>query len=204
MEKVAVTGHSGFIGTHLVEELNLRGFDVVKIGRDYSPTKCNRIYHLACPSTTEAISKDPNAIMDTILDGTRQALNICPTAMFINASSIGASYISLDQSPQLSYNIAKRCMEVYLENCEVELYNYRIPSVYGEGMHDDNFIKRCIDGRAFAPTNPDEEYFIAHVSDVVDALITLTPIKIEKTTLGTIYEHFSTGRRRLHRSTPSS
>ena len=55
-------------------------------------------------------------------------------------------------------------------------------------MHDDNFIKRCIDNTAYLPKNPEQEYFIAHIDDVVNSLIDLKPIEIEETTLGNIYE----------------
>lgn len=202
MEKVAVTGHTGFIGTHLVNELEKRNFNVIKIDRDFTPVECDRIYHLACPSTTKKIDEDPIEIMDIILDGTRKAMKVCPKAIFINASSFGAFDIA--DTAQGAYNVAKRCMEIYLLHSDINCINYRLPSIYGEGMHDDAFIMRCINGTAYKPKEPKKLHFIAHIKDVVDAMIDLKQFNTEIITLGEIYEQFTTGRRGLYRPTPST
>lgn len=197
--RIAVTGYTGFIGSKLCEELLRQGHIVLPIGKDFRPVECDRVYHLACPSTTERITADPTQIMDIVMDATRAALKICPTALFINASSKGANMLA--DSPQGCYNIAKRCMEQYVQYSGVEYLNYRIPSVYGPGMHGSNFIKRCVDGTAYVPENPNTLHYIAHIDDVVDALAILTEIKTEEISLGEIYESFSSGRRGLHRPT---
>jgi len=195
METVAVTGASGFIGQNLIEELTKRNFKVYKFGRTYEYIKCDRVYHLACPSSTSKINDDPKLIMDVILDKTREALKICPEALFINASSVGAR--DLISGPQGAYNIAKRCMETYLEYSGVRYINYQIPSVYGPGMNDDSFIKRCVDKTAYYPREPNKEFYIAHITEVVSALVDLRPIKIESITLGDTYNKFISGSRNL-------
>lgn len=199
MEKVAVTGYTGFIGRNLVQGLEKAGFSVLKIDRDFTPIECDRIYHLASPSTTESIHRDTLGVMDAIIDGTRKAMQVCETALFINASSKGAA--DINETPQGGYNVAKLCMEIYLLHSNMYHMNYRIPSVYGEGMHDSNFIKRCVDGNAYKPDTPEQAHYIAHIDEVVSALIELRDINIEKITLGEIYESFSSGRRGLHRPT---
>jgi nucleoside-diphosphate-sugar epimerase len=203
--KIAITGFTGFIGQRLLEELLKQGHVVHPIGREYKPIDCDIVYHLACPSTTEFINNHPKEIMDIILDGTRRALEICPRALFVNASSIGAVN-TVDKTPQGAYNVAKRCMEVYLEYTAGPLgyINYRIPSVYGPGAHPDSFIQRCIDGTAHAPDEPNKIHYIAHIDDVVEAMATCKQIPIEEQTLGYIYEQFTTGRRGLHRPTLST
>lgn len=136
--------------------------------------------------------------MDIILDGTRRALEICPGALFVNASSIGAGS-SIDRDPQSAYNVAKRCMEVYLEYSTGPwgYINYRIPSVYGFGAPADSFVQRCIDGTAHAPENPNRIHYIAHVDDVARAMADCAEIPIEEITLGEIYEAFTSGERTL-------
>ena len=202
MQTVAVTGSTGFIGKKLVVKLKELGVEVIELTKDFEETQCDRIYHLACPSTTKAITRDPIAVMDTILDATRQAMKVCPTATFVNASSFGVFDIA--DTAQGAYNVAKRCMEIYLLHSDIDCINYRLPSVYGEGMHDDAFIKRCIDGTAYKPVDPNKLHYIAHIDDVVDAMATLTEFKTEIITLGEIYEQFTTGRRGLYRPEPST
>lgn len=203
MAKIAsVTGATGFIGQHLVKELKNRGFIVHEIGREYTRVDCDIVYHLACPSTTTFINNNTREVMDIIMDGTRQALQICPGALFVNASSVGAK--DIEKSRQGAYNVAKRCMEIYLEYSAgpYSYINYRIPSVYGPGASSDSFIQRCVDGTAYAPNNPDQLHSIAHVQDVAEALATCTQIPTEQITLGEIYEQFNSGRRGLHRPAP--
>ncbi|MDA9953486.1 NAD(P)-dependent oxidoreductase [Planktomarina sp.] len=197
-KRIVVTGASGFIGRNLCKGLDNAGYEVIKMSRTITSVgEIDRVYHLACPSTTKDIKADPTGIMDIIFDGTRDALDIYPPALFINASSKGI--FDLDNTPQGCYNIAKRAMETYLEFCGQEYKNYRIPSVYGPDMHDDMFIKRCVDGNATEPLQPDRTHYIAHIDEVVEALIELRDIETEEITLGNIYEHFTTGRRGLYR-----
>lgn len=201
VKKIAVTGATGFIGTRLVELLVRRGHIVYPIDRDFRQVECDVVYHLACPSSTEYMNKHPREVMDTIMDATRKALAVCPNAFFVNASSMGAKFIDVDKSPQSAYNIAKRCMEVYLEHSAgvFGYINYRIPSVYGPGASPDSFIQRCVDGTAYKPTDPNKMHYIAHVDDVVEALADCKQIPVEEITLGQIYELFNSGRRGLHR-----
>jgi len=200
MEKVVITGATGFIGTRLVKSLFANGFEIVPWHKKFETyDNVSRVYHLAAPSSNEFIQNNPKYVMDTIMDVTREALQISPTALFINASSMGA--LEIADTAQGAYNIAKRCMETYIKHSSVNFLNYRIPSVYGEGMHQDGFIARCINKTAYEPTEPDRVYYIAHVDEVVDALVQLRPIDMEEITLGQIYELFNSGRRGLYRPT---
>jgi nucleoside-diphosphate-sugar epimerase len=204
MEKIAITGHTGFIGQHLVELLLKLGHVVHPISRDCRPVECDRIYHLACYSSSQHINNQTIDIMESIMDGTRKAMSICSSALFVNISSMGAAEIDIADPKQRAYNVAKLCMETYLENSGIRYVNYRLPSVYGEDMRNDGLIKRSSQGTATPPTDPDRIYYIAHVTDVVNSLANLQPVNMEQITLGQIYEQFTTRRSGLHRPTSST
>ncbi len=186
---VAVTGHSGFIGKYLCKAILDRGWTLIKVNKSFDAVNCDRIYHLACPSSTHKINADPIDVIDTIVDGTRSAMAICPDAIFVNASSIGAKYID-EPGPQGGYNSAKRLMEIYLSLSDIEFVNYRLPSVYGDGMSKDSFIQRCIDGNAYRPKTPNKMHYIGHIDNIVSSMIEMSPLKVEEISLGDIYERF--------------
>ena len=187
---VAVTGHSGFIGKYLCDEIVNKGWKLIKIDRDMKPVKCDRIYHLACPSSTKIINENPIEIINIIVEATKKASEICKSAHFVNISSMGAADTS-DNTPQGCYNTAKRLMELYLRHSDVNFSNYRLPSIYGDGMPDDTFIQKCIDGTAYKPKDPDKLHYISHVNIVIEALIDLKPLEIEEIALGDIYDRFT-------------
>lgn len=195
---IVITGSTGFIGTALTNALKDQGHIVYQINGEFPQIECDRIYHLACPSNSDMINNHPKEIMDIIMDKTRMAMRICPTALFINASSKGAT--DINDTPQGAYNVAKRCMETYLVHSGMRYINYRIPSVYGPGMHKNSFIQKCIDGTAYRPEDPNKMHYIAHIDDVVNALVNLTEIKTEEITLGNIYESFNSGWRGIYRT----
>jgi nucleoside-diphosphate-sugar epimerase len=206
MANVAISGSTGFIGSHLLKRLEEDKHNIEIISsdmNDWDPIDVTIVYHLGSPASTSAIHGDPMGVMEAIFNNTRRVMAKTPGAIFVNASSMGANFIDPNvDSAQMAYNIAKRLSELYLYFSEKVLYNYRIPSVYGPGMHDDSFIAKATTGIAFKPENPNKKHYIAHVDDVVEALVNLEDIPTEIITLGEIYEEFSSGRRGVYRSTP--
>jgi nucleoside-diphosphate-sugar epimerase len=196
MDRVVVTGASGFIGSHLVANLK-KQHEVIEVQYPYPEVKdCTRVYHLAAPATTEFITQNPLQVLDYIVAWTKSAMKINPEALFINISSMGAEN-TRGEEEQACYNTAKRYMELYIKYSNIRGVNYRLPAVYGEGMHSDYYIKRCIDGTATEPIE-DKEYFITHIDEVVDALVAVRDLQITETTIKEIYELFTTGRRGIH------
>jgi len=166
------------------------------MGRTYYSIKCDRIYHLACPSATEALKKDPVGIMNIIIRKTQEAVEICPDALFVNASTMGV-VIKSDEPSQNLYNNAKALMEEFLKIVKPNerLYNYRIPSVYGDNMSMGGYVGKCINKEAYSPVDGSREYEIIHIDSLVRSMANLNELKSEKTTLIDIYNEFYLGDR---------
>jgi nucleoside-diphosphate-sugar epimerase len=198
-ETIVITGSNGFIGMALKTKLDLMGHKVIKMAREYHRVDCDRIYHLGCPSATEELEKDPVSIMNIIINKTQEAVNICPKALFINASTMGVEIGSSDPGQNL-YNNSKELMEHYLKIVipKQRLYNYRIPSVYGEGMSMSGFMGKCLNKEAYRPVDGKKEYEIIHINNLVSSMAELSKLNSEKTTLGKIYEDFAIGDRNIN------
>ena len=200
--RIGVTGASGFIGSHLCTALEANGHDVVKLEwHGVYHGRFDKIYHLMSPATTPAITRDPCDTIDTIINGTIWARNIDSKALFINISSMGAGRLHDNNTPQNVYNTAKKLSEMYIKYHGGPFKNYRLPAVYGPGMKDEFYIKRCVDGTATEPTGDtaSKKYIIAYIDDVINMLVNGKKFDYEKTTIGKIYEDFSNGSRGLHR-----
>ena len=130
--KILVTGHRGFIGSHLYKEAQRRGHDVVGLDRKtgQSLLKCDlpndvkKVYHLA--ANANAQSSDISAIIeDNIASSARLFAHYGPKLVF--ASSAAVNY------PYTPYAISKRTCEdlARIYGCAI----VRLPNVYGEGGH---------------------------------------------------------------------
>jgi nucleoside-diphosphate-sugar epimerase len=198
-EKIVITGSSGFIGKALAKRLVAMGHEVIKMGRAYYYVDCDRIYHLACPSATEVLQKDPVGVMNIIIKKTQEAVEICPNALFVNASTMGV-VIKSHEPAQSLYNNAKALMEEFLKIVKAgeKLYNYRIPSVYGDGMAMSGYVGKCIKKEAYSPVDEYGEYEIIHIDSLVSSMANLDELTSENTTLINIYNEFYLGDRNIN------
>lgn len=130
--KVLVTGHLGFVGTHLVRALNARG-DLVhgldlKDGHDINgalmPRKVDRVYHLAA----QVDAQTENARLDawTNIFGTLRVLKYYGAKVVLASSSM-VNY------PDTPYAISKRAAEDYARMYGASVV--RFCNLYGEGGH---------------------------------------------------------------------
>lgn len=146
MTNVLVTGGKGFIGRHLVEELNKRNIFPVIVDLvdgndirtyDFKELKFDTIFHLAARRSVPDSFKDPAEYFSTNVWGTYRLVSLFPDAKFINISSSSAETLL---SP---YAVSKYLSE---EFCRLHknLVNLRLFNVFGEGQTSDNVIPNMI------------------------------------------------------------
>jgi UDP-glucuronate decarboxylase len=115
MARIIVTGGSGFIGSHLCEELLKRGDEVIAVDNLFTGTKENilhlignpkfefirhdvtlpilieadEVYHFACPASPVHYQFNPIKTVKTNVDGTKNMLGLCRRvkAKFLLAST---------------------------------------------------------------------------------------------------------------------
>jgi nucleoside-diphosphate-sugar epimerase len=171
MKKLAlVTGHLGFIGSHLVRALSndytVAGFDLkdgVDICNQNFINGYDRVFHLA--AQTDAQNTNAMADAYTNIFGTLNLLKAYGSKVVFASSS-------MVNQPECPYAISKRAAEDY-----ARLYGaaiVRLCNIWGNGGHSviDKF--RASD-RIEIRGNGEQKRTYAHVSTAVQALIAAQP-----------------------------
>ena len=173
--KALVTGHMGFIGSHLTKTLILAGWQVegfdLKEGQDirqreYSLPKADWCFHLA--ALTDARSEDVRGIMDTNVNGTIHVLEQFRDRV-VFASSSAVNY------PYTPYAISKLTGE---HLCTMAgAYVVRLCNIFGPGGHGvfEKFEQQDVLEVAGLG---DQVRTYAHVRDAVDALIGIIDARV--------------------------
>jgi len=129
--KILVTGHKGFIGSHLEKKLLALGHEVLgidlKSGSDILTAdlpEVDRVIHLA--AQVDAFFKDAYKDAETNILGTIRLMQRYGK----NLVFISSGMVNYPQSP---YAISKKCGELYASFFECPVV--RLTNIYGEGGH---------------------------------------------------------------------
>jgi len=196
MMKVAVFGGSGFIGSHLADELTERGHSVKVIGRHHSPylregqemviadildekkvdkavKGCDIVYNLAGLADIEEASIKPAETVKYNILGNVNVMNACvkhKVKRFVYASTL---YVYSDLGG--FYRCSKQASEAYVEEFNrVYGLNFtilRYGTVYGPRADEKNsvyrYLKQAIDKKKIVCVGTgDELREYVHVKDV--------------------------------------
>ena len=147
LNRILITGHKGFIGSHLMrlfEEEHPIGIDL-KEGKDIRncqlPKDIDIVYHSAAKRSVPDSFNEPQEFFSTNVYGTYRLVKEYPNARFVNTSSSTAEtrLSPYGESKYLAEQITKK------HNNSVSL---RLFSVFGEGQTYDmlipNFIKAML------------------------------------------------------------
>jgi dTDP-glucose 4,6-dehydratase/UDP-glucose 4-epimerase len=170
--KVLITGHKGFIGSHLVKYLSdyeVIGYDL-KDGDDVLDLKklkkidCDVVVHLAAKCVVNESWEKPAEYFKTNIEGTANVLSLGKRVILASSCAAGTP----ETSP---YGLSKLACEMM--NPYVSL---RLANVYGEnqdpkhGRAIDNFIRGAKKGEITIYGDGGVRRDYIHVSDVCEAI----------------------------------
>lgn len=187
---ILVTGGSGFIGTHLIKQLEENGHKVTNISSDVQLADDSDfgnpqvIYHLGAFPRVGFSLENPEKVLSNNHLSTLRVLEYCrfhPSTRLINVSSSSVKFANLRENPYaLSKKMGEDLVNLYIDTFGVIASNVRLFNVYGPGEADyaqhTTLLKACkkrvISGQALR-VNGDgsikRDY--THVFDVVNGLI---------------------------------
>ena len=190
---IAITGHRGFIGSHLKSALELVAAQIVPIEGDVrDPANWNQefdvLFHLASPLPGIFVS-DPAEGFSVSVEGTLRALDACRRwdATMVFASTCGvykpsAGVILSEECPLAPVSLYARGKLMVENLCEVYADEFGTPSsvlrlfnVYGIRQKPEFIIPYLVDCTRREETanirNPDSRRDFVYVEDVVEAFM---------------------------------
>ena len=170
--KVAITGSSGFIGSHLKERLIKDENEVIewdlrinKPIQNFDLEGIDYVIHLAAYADVRASIDDPNRYWENNVINTTRIQRMCFDAgvplLYASSSCIHNWWLS-------PYGVSKKVNEETAFEGQVGL---RFTTVYGKGARDTMLIGRLVNGTAKYLTNHVRDFI--HVDDVVEAICVL-------------------------------
>ena len=167
MSRILVTGSAGFIGTHLLPEIN--GHEVVgyDFGKRFVHGPFDGIIHLAAISGVAAGEKDHVECLQTNLVLTASLLREFNPAWIIFAST--------NEKPKNVYGLSKHFAEDYIRLHGTKHIIIRLSNVYGPGMREDKLLPRLKRGDAVELYDDALPFEYIHVDDVVAQIVRMIP-----------------------------
>jgi UDP-glucose 4-epimerase len=166
---ILVTGHRGFIGSHLTKQLidgTWVGLDI-KEGQNLLtcdlPKDVTLIYHLAAQSQVEPSWHDPLNDLDNIRM-TARLVKEYPYARIIYANSCASMNVS---SP---YGFSKKMAGEYLKTFHEDYVSLVFPNIYGPGSHS---VVDIFKGKHEVPVFGSGEAIrdYVHVYDLIEGMV---------------------------------
>lgn len=127
--KILITGHKGYIGSHLIKELEAIGLDL-KDGNDILTAElpeADVVIHLAAQPGVVASMKNPIGTTETNLMGTLRLIEHYKDSKFIFASTGGA----IQDEIISAYGLSKYCAEEFIKLLHKNYVILRFANVYG-------------------------------------------------------------------------
>ncbi len=200
MKRIAITGASGSIGTHLAEVLLMSGHTVVQSenalrieNQDYfngfeNPSTIDVLYHLAAKSNVPDSWNNPTDFFETNIIGTANALEFCKKhgvkMVFISSYMYGVpEYLPIDEKHAVKalnpYAFSKlegeRLCQFYTENFAVDSVIVRPFNIYGDTKNSKMLIPEIIhqieNSETINVKDLDPKRDYLHIADFIDFLV---------------------------------
>ncbi|MBF0228011.1 MAG: NAD(P)-dependent oxidoreductase [Desulfamplus sp.] len=203
MDKVVVFGGSGFIGSHVADELTFRGYDVVIFDKVTSPylqknqtmvtgdlldrkfireiiKDSKYVYHFAGIADIEESTLMPWETMNTNVMGTCAILDACASLnieRFLFASSMYV-YTELGSFYRVSKQSCEKLIKEYSNKFNLGYTIFRIGTPYGPRSNHFNSIRKMItqafdEKKITCYGSPDQIREYIHVSDAAKECVDL-------------------------------
>ena len=174
--KILLTGHKGFIGSHVYEHLTRIGYDVDGLDRpddigDFADVGCadyDIVIHLAAYAALRDSVKNPNKFWENNVEKSQPIFDYCRkyNVRLLYASSAGAH--GWWQNP---YAITKKVNEIQAPPNSVGM---RFFNVWAEKVSRSDMIYRMLEEKTVTYLTRHKRDWI-HVNDIVTAIATLIP-----------------------------
>jgi nucleoside-diphosphate-sugar epimerase len=173
--KILVTGHWGFLGRHLMTELQKRPDYKLFVHEKHSGTwrknlNVEGIIHLAAVSRVVDAERDPVEAVKTNILLTAKCVELRPKWMIL-ASTI--------EEPHNVYGFTKRAAESYAElmciSYGIRLIILRLANVYGPGDNEDRLMPRLARGEELHVLETLFPFKYVRVDEVVSEILRDVP-----------------------------